>query len=85
MLGSKMTHITKATMEILDIFDPPESKPTPNVMREIIEPRAEIWRRGFLPNRCNKIKMNPRYPLRKKYLDQEYRWECHKCVDHSYP
>lgn len=39
-------------MEILDIVDAPESRPTPSVMREIIEPNAEIWRSGFLPNRC---------------------------------
>jgi hypothetical protein len=45
-------------MDMLDIVDAPESKPIPNVIRDMMEPRAEIWRRGLLPNRCNEINMN---------------------------
>jgi hypothetical protein len=54
-----MTHITNAMIDMLDIFDAPESKPMPNAMREMIEPIAEIRRRDFPPNRCEEINAYP--------------------------
>jgi hypothetical protein len=65
----KMTHITNAIMDMLEIFDAPESKLMPNAMRETIEPKAEIWRRGFLPSRCEEINLAPQVRFRLKYLD----------------
>ena len=56
-------------MDMLESFDAPESKPMPNAMRETIEPKAETWRRGFLPSRCADININPHVKLRSKYLD----------------
>jgi len=50
-------------IDMLDIFDAPESKLKPNAMRDTIEPKAEIWRRVFLPSRCGEINVKPRVKL----------------------
>ena len=46
-----MAYMTNVIMETLETREAPAFKPSPSVIIEMIEPKTEIWRRRFLPNR----------------------------------